>query len=250
VFPTVLPVSTDVWYSELWRFATTGDSCTVAITKTVTPDDLHIIDADGAIFTKNVTVCLDTDNDGVHDGGLPCNGPDDCPNDPDPLQLDTDNDGVGDACDDFPNNPPHDVVVKYVLTIGPAAINLSDTVGRYMWIVAEVGNHSMPLVPETVTVSMNIAQGVPADCTRTPTDGPDPLSSIGEESMVLPGQSTFVMAGGEQKFLVWRLRYECHSPATPQTFPQTVTVSIALVGPVDGDLSNNTQTTTKDVIIH
>ena len=78
-----------------------------------------------------------------------------------------------------------------------------------MWVIAEVGNNSNHA--ELVTVSMSIAEAVPAGCTRAIV-------------MILPGQTQFVMAADEQKFIVWRVRYECHSPATIQVINQTVTV--------------------------
>jgi hypothetical protein len=134
------------------------------------------------------------------------------------------------------------VLVKYIILVGPAAVNLSDTNGRYMWVIAEVGNNSNH--SELVTVSMSIAEPVPAGCTRAIV-------------MILPGQTQFVMFADEQKFIVWRVRYECHSPATIQVINQTVTVSITHDdidggGPHNGNdsnLANNTKTTTKQVII-
>jgi hypothetical protein len=105
----------------------------------------------------------------------------------------------------------HDDDTKYVTLVGPAAINLSDTNGRYMWVISEIGNFSNHI--DSVLISIAITPNVPAGCTRTIVQ-------------ILPGQTTFLMASKEQKFLVWRVRYECHSPATEQVISQTVTVCV------------------------
>jgi hypothetical protein len=218
-----------------------GTSCEYTVSASLGAGDPHVNDPNTLNNSGLDTgvICLDTDGDGVDDAGAPCDGPDNCPTIPNADQADADGDGIGDVCDP---TPTHDVLVKYIILVGPAAVNLSDSNGRYMWVISEVGNNSNHA--ELVTVGMSIAEAAPAGCTRVTV-------------MILPGQTQFVMAAGEQKFIVWRVRYECHSPATAQVITQTVTVTIAHNdidggGPHNGNdsnLSNNTKTTSKQVII-
>ncbi len=227
-----------------------GTECTynVSVSKAITPE-LHITDPNQPNEgSDSGVVCLDTDGDLVPDDcqqiqdNCPTvdNGPNEA-NDPGVgNQTDTDFDGIGDACDDTPS---HDVVVKdqNFIVIGPAAINLTDTNGRYMWVIAEVGNHTDPAHVETVDIGLDISPDVPDGCTR-------------DAQQILPGQARFLMSENEQKFVVFRVRYECHTPADPQVITQTVTVSITHINTSDGDelgaaLDNNSQTTTKAVII-
>jgi hypothetical protein len=118
----------------------------------------------------------------------------------------------------FTGELARDVLVdKFLLLVGPAAVNLSDTNGRYMWIITEIGNLNTGS-PELVHISMSIAEPVPAGCTRT-------------EALIIPGARQFFLAAGEQKTIVWRVRYECHSPATAQVLNQTVTVGVTHCDP-------------------
>jgi hypothetical protein len=142
------------------------------------------------------------------------------------------------------------LVAKYCLTVGPAAVNLSDTNGRYMWVICEIGNVTSEAESVTITAAADLVSGnVPTGCTR-------------DSSLILPGQTAFTLGAHEQKVIVYRVRYECHNPAQTsiqQVINQTVTFTVTHVNDgvgahnvasdVETILTDNTKTTTKQVII-
>ena len=144
------------WHEPLQRWIVSGLSCTYTVQACIAAAALHQTDTNpGNNCTQDQgLICLDQDGDGIADGGGPsCNGPDNCPTSRNPGQQDSDGDGIGDACD---STPTHDVGVKYVILVGPAAINLSDTNGRYMWVIAEIGNFTVPPHVELVHINIGI----------------------------------------------------------------------------------------------
>lgn len=177
-------------------------SCVVTIDQSIAFVSPHVTDPNNANDSDTVTLILvrDTDGDGVvdnYDGER-----DNCQDVPNPGQEDGDNDGLGDVCDN--NNGDTGLICDVVL--GPAAVNLSDTNGRYGWIVCEATNNSPQDASVTLTVTIS---NPPADCTQS-------------DVLVLPGLSTFILFGNETKFLVERVRIECHAPATGQVYQLTI----------------------------
>ncbi len=114
----------------------------------------------------------------------------------------------------------HDLAVNYVTLVGPAAVNLSDTNGRYMWVLSAVRNAS----PHNELVNLNLTFNgdMPNGCERI-------------VSLLLPGQTSFFMSPGEDKTVIWRVRYFCHTPAVPQTLRQTATVAITHCDPATSE---------------
>jgi len=248
--PVTLPVSVDVWLAERFGFAVQSHAtkqCSVDLDKTLTPNDVHTIDANGASASETVNVCLDTDRDGVADLCALNGEKDNCTAVPNPGQQDGDGDLLGDACDKDAN---HDLVVKYCIKLGPAPINISDTQGHYMWALCDIGNHSDH--NEVVTISQSLG-AMPAGCTVTP-------------QMILPGQASILLQGqwidndadtqfnedppdgldndgdsfidedgpdGEQKIILFRTRFECHS-TTPALVSLPVEICASHSTPIVG----------------
>ena len=126
-----------------------------------------------------------------------------------------------------------------------------------MWVVCEIGNFSGHNDKVHLAVTMN----------------GDPACVSVQEVLIVPGQADFVILGGlgidddndgdvdedpidgldndgdtsfdedppngEQKFVLFRVRFECHAEMTPGMFPTTVVTSINhIVEPPDGDDTN------------
>ncbi|MGB6896548.1 MAG: hypothetical protein WBF37_11505 [Dehalococcoidia bacterium] len=225
--------------------------CEVVFTKDIDTDVTHVDDPDGS-STDDVHVYFwrDTDNDGVADDGDASGDPDDepcatgegvndccddnCQDDYNPDQLDTDGDGLGDVCDPVPF---HDDTVKSLMVFGPAPINISDTMGRYMWIIGEIGN--LTDHDDTVQLILTITSP-PAGCTE-------------DAQLILPGHNPFTLLALEQKWVLYRVRYECPT-GTPGIYPLDIELCIDHLehSPPSGDdtnAANDCQTRVKSLLI-
>jgi hypothetical protein len=230
-----------------------GTSCTYGVTVSKALNAGHLSDPNlgNNSGLDNGVLCLDVDGDGVGVGGAPC-GNDNCPTVPNTPQTDTDQDGIGDACDDTPN---HDDTVKYCLKFGPAPVNLSDGGGSYMWVLCEIGNltgHD-DLVNITAASALITSAGPfdddpPAGGLDADTDG-----CIATTTLLIPGRTDFVLLANEQKFVLYRTKFECHTPAVQSVVAITIQVCIDHVQqPPDGDdlnAANDCDSETQNVVI-
>jgi hypothetical protein len=89
-----------------------------------------------------------------------------------------------------------------------------------MWVLSAVRNSSN----HNELLNMNLAFNgdMPDGCERN-------------VSLLLPGQSSFFMSPGEDKTVIWRVRYLCHTPAVPQALRQTVTVAVTHCDPTTSE---------------
>jgi hypothetical protein len=206
-----MPVSVDVAHPDAFTVDWTDlkkppYSCDLAFSKKIGTNDVHIDDPDAGnnIVDVLVTLVRDTDDDGVPDNYAGIR--DNCQDVKNADQKDTDGDGLGDLCD---STPDHELKIKYCLKFGPAPVNLSDTQGAYMWVICEIGNLDAYTNPVTIDL---VVSGVPAGCDQN-------------QQLVLPGLHTFKLTALEQKWVLFRERYECHQ-APQNIYPLDVSFCI------------------------
>ena len=91
-------------------------------------------------------------------------------------------------------------------------------------------------------IEASISASLPAGCSAT-------------VSLLIPGRTDFVLLEDEQKFVLYRGNIECHTPATEQVLPISITVEIDhqlhLIGN-DGDdnnPANDSVTVNQNIII-
>jgi hypothetical protein len=183
--------------------------CVVDYTVTKEIDELHVESNGNLTDTVQFIVARDTDGDGVYDNAL--GDLDNCKLVENPGQEDSNGNGTGDACD-----TDVDVLEKFITVLGPAAVNLSDDNGRYMWVIGEMGNDSDETQQVTITITIDATPDLPLGCTE-------------EIDLILPGQDTFLMLAHEQKFQVFRVHYVCHAPALQQVITLDIEKCIDLL---------------------
>ena len=97
--------------------------------------------------------------------------------------------------------------------------------------------------PETVEIDLTIDPDAIAGCLD------DPFAP----ALILPGHNPFTMTVGEQKWVLYRTRFECHASAAAGNYPLEVTLCIDHVMHPDGgddlNLANDCQTRIRSLLI-
>jgi hypothetical protein len=137
--------------------------------------------------------------------------------------------------------PIHDVALTGCLGDGPGPVNLSDTTGAIMLVLCKatnLGSHDDAVV--ITRAGDLLTSSLPGGCAAT-------------ASLVIPGRTDFMLLAGEQKQLLWRVRFECHAPAVESIVPLTIEIAIEHVvqsdGVGDNDPANNSVTLIESMII-
>lgn len=123
------------------------------------------------------------------------------PNDLDPLQV-IDVWNVNNYIHKWTFPELGELDVHYALLFGPAPVNVSDSQGSYMWMIAWIENLSS--VDQEVQIGLEVTT-VPAGCDQI-------------QQLVLPGDETPWMEAGSSTWVLYRERYECHTPANEDVY--------------------------------
>jgi hypothetical protein len=121
--------------------------------------------------------------------------------------------------------------VKYALLFGPAPADLSSSQGKYMWVIAEIENLSS--LDQEAQIGLEVT-GVPGGCFQ-------------HQQIILPGDETPWMESGQSRFVLYRERYECHTPASSGVYPLEVEFCIR---EVHHDFDYDCVEHTRALIIH
>jgi len=130
------------------------------------------------------------------------------------------------------------VTVKSLTIFGPAPVNLGDTMGHYMWALGEIGN--LINHKETVSLTLTMVPAVPAGC-----------ETLAEQ--ILPGRNPFYLLELEQKWVLYRTRFQCDDSAVPGIYPLNITLCIDHQTPGVGDdlnHANDCQSRMKSLLVH
>lgn len=104
--------------------------------------------------------------------------------------------------------------VKSLFLFGPAPSHLSDEQGRYMWGIGEIQNPEASSLPVVFRLSIT---GAASGCSQL-------------IQLVLPGTEQQTLAPHEIVWVLYRVRYECHSPATPTVRTTTYGLCVRAAG--------------------
>jgi hypothetical protein len=118
-----------------------------------------------------------------------------------------------------------------------------------MWVLCEIGNLTSHDDLVNITAAANLITS--AGILGGPIGDADGCGNA--TTLLIPGRTDFVLLANEQKFILYRTEFECHSPAVQSVVPISIQVCIDHVQqPPDGDdnvPANNCVSITQNVVI-
>jgi hypothetical protein len=121
------------------------------------------------------------------------------------------------------SEPPIDAVSAMVY--GPSVVDLMSTTGRYAWVVGEVKNTT----DSTKQVEVELTVSEP------------PYGCEGMPQLILPGSSPFEVPAGGSRWVLSRVRFECHSPADAGVHDLEFSFCAREEGQAESDCSTRTR---------
>jgi len=84
-----------------------------------------------------------------------------------------------------------------MMIYGPAPVKISDSIGRYAWMIGRAENPGVN--NQNAEISLSVT-GKPSGCSQV-------------QTLMIPGYEQFSLPALQYKWVLYRLRYECHTPA-------------------------------------